>query len=47
MQENTGKWALRGKRLGWLVLIWSLSVAALAVAAVAIRLLMSAAGLTA
>jgi hypothetical protein len=35
------------KRLGWLVLIWALSVAALGVAAAALRLLMNAAGMTA
>jgi hypothetical protein len=34
------------KRLGWLVLIWSASVAAMAVAAYAMRLLMRAAGLS-
>lgn len=35
------------RRLGWLVLIWALSVAALAVVALGFRLLMSLAGLTA
>jgi hypothetical protein len=34
------------KRLGWLVLIWSASVAALALAAWAMRLLMRSAGLS-
>ncbi|AQW67387.1 DUF2474 domain-containing protein [Pseudomonas putida] len=34
------------QRLGWLVLIWALSVAALGVAAWLMRLFMSAAGLT-
>jgi hypothetical protein len=34
------------KRLGWLVLIWSASVAVMAVAAYAMRLLMRAAGLS-
>jgi hypothetical protein len=34
------------KRLGWLVAIWLASVAALGIAAYAMRLLMSAAGLT-
>ena len=34
------------KRLGWLVLIWAGSVAALGVAAWLMRLLMSAAGLS-
>jgi hypothetical protein len=32
------------KRLGWLLLIWSASVATLAVAALAMKLLMRAAG---
>ena len=35
------------RRLGWLVLIWVISVAALAVVASALKLLMAAAGLTA
>jgi hypothetical protein len=35
------------QRLAWLLLIWTASVAALAVAALAIRLLMRAAGMTA
>jgi len=34
-------------RIGWLVLIWTLSVGALGIAALLFRLLMSAAGLTA
>jgi hypothetical protein len=34
------------RRVGWLLLIWAASVAALGVVAFAIRLLMSAAGLT-
>ncbi|MBF8779398.1 DUF2474 domain-containing protein [Pseudomonas fulva] len=34
------------KRLGWLALIWTASVATLGVAAWAMRLFMSAAGLT-
>jgi Protein of unknown function (DUF2474) len=34
------------RRLGWLVLLWSASVAALGVAAFALRLLMSMAGMT-
>ncbi|AGI26139.1 DUF2474 domain-containing protein [Pseudomonas sp. MT3] len=42
--EEQGKAPLR-KRLGWLVLIWALSVAALGVAAWLMRLFMSAAGL--
>ncbi|HLH11579.1 MAG TPA: DUF2474 domain-containing protein [Methylovirgula sp.] len=35
------------KRFGWLALIWTASVAALAVVALVIRVLMSFAGLTA
>ena len=35
------------KKLGWLVLIWSASVAALGLVAYAMRLLMRAAGLAA
>jgi hypothetical protein len=34
------------RRIGWLVLIWSASVAALGIAALALRLLMSIAGFT-
>ncbi len=34
------------RRIGWMVLIWGASVAALGVAAFAFRLLMSMAGLT-
>jgi hypothetical protein len=33
------------RRIGWLILIWSASVAALAVVALLFRLLMAAAGL--
>lgn len=47
MPANTDKRRLWPKRLGWLVLIWSLSVAALGVTAFVIRALMNAAGLTA
>lgn len=35
------------RRIGWLVLIWSASVAALALVAAVLRLLMHAAGLSA
>lgn len=42
--DEQGKAPLR-KRLGWLVLIWGLSVATLGVAAWLMRLFMSAAGL--
>jgi hypothetical protein len=41
-QQNDRWW----KRLGWLVLIWAASVAALGVVAMLIRLLMRAAGLS-
>ncbi|KIQ96297.1 DUF2474 domain-containing protein [Lysobacter sp. A03] len=34
------------KRLGWLVLIWSASVATLALVALAIKLIMRAVGMT-
>ena len=34
------------RRIGWLVLIWGLSVAALALVAVLLRMLMGLAGLT-
>jgi hypothetical protein len=34
------------RRLGWLVLIWAASVAVLGIAALVLRLVMSAAGLT-
>ncbi|HCL54870.1 DUF2474 domain-containing protein [Pseudomonas fulva] len=44
-QDVAGKKPL-WQRLGWLVLIWALSVAALGVAAWLMRLFMSAAGLT-
>lgn len=42
LEEKKPLW----QRLGWLVLIWAASVAALGVAAYAMRLFMSAAGLT-
>lgn len=42
--EEPQKAPLR-KRLGWLVLIWALSVAGLGIAAWLMRLFMSAAGL--
>ncbi len=44
MSESGGKLWLR--RLGWLALIWALSVAALGVVALILRAIMSAAGLT-
>lgn len=43
MAQPSGKW---GKRIGWFVLIWLCSVAALAAVAYGLRLLMNAAGLT-
>jgi len=42
-QPAPGPW---WKRLGWLVLIWAASVAALGVVAYGIRLIMNAVGLT-
>ena len=39
-------WCLWLRRIGWLVLIWGLSVAALAVVAMLLRALMGLAGLT-
>jgi hypothetical protein len=41
--KTAGRW----KQVGWLVLIWAASVAALALAAYGIKLLMRAAGLAA
>jgi Protein of unknown function (DUF2474) len=41
-----GSFKLWLSRIGWLVLIWSVSVAALGIAAFALRLLMSTAGFT-
>jgi hypothetical protein len=43
VQQRTPSWP---RRIGWLLLIWTASVMALALAAVLFRLLMSAAGLT-
>ena len=43
MLRNSPWW----KRVGWLLAIWTLSVAALALVAAALRLLMRLAGLTA
>ncbi len=44
MPEHAGRVWLR--RIGWLALIWGLSVGALAVVALILRAIMSAAGLT-
>ena len=44
MADSAGKLWLR--RIGWLALIWALSVGALAVVALILRGVMSAAGLT-
>ncbi len=41
--SSSTRWLLR---VGWLLLIWALSVAALALVALLIRLLMHAAGMT-
>ena len=43
MTESKQKSSL-AKRLGWLVLIWAASIAALAVVSLVIKLLMKAAG---
>lgn len=40
-----GRWQVLGKRVGWLVLIWMLSVIALGLVAGAIRLFMHALGM--
>ncbi|MYN12158.1 DUF2474 family protein [Pusillimonas sp. TS35] len=46
--HNAGNTARRwGRRLGWLMLIWALSVAALGVVAWVLRIFMNAAGMTA
>lgn len=47
MPRATGDQKLWLRRVGWLVLIWISSVAALGVVAVLFRLLMNMAGLTA
>ena len=44
MPEHAGRVWLR--RIGWLALIWALSVGALALVALILRAVMSAAGLT-
>jgi hypothetical protein len=42
-RSSLGLWA---RRLGWMVLLWTASVAALAIAALILRALMAVAGLT-
>ncbi|MGZ3253211.1 MAG: DUF2474 domain-containing protein [Burkholderiaceae bacterium] len=46
MNQSSERYSPWWKKMGWLILIWSASVAVLAVIALAIRLLMRAAGLT-
>ena len=41
-----GPCRLWARRIGWMVLIWTASVAALAIAALSIRMLMNLAGMT-
>ncbi|WPX43818.1 MULTISPECIES: DUF2474 domain-containing protein [unclassified Undibacterium] len=43
--KPASNWQVWGKRLAWLVLIWTLSVSALALLAGAMRLLMHALGM--
>ena len=40
------RWRLWTRRVGWLLLIWMLSVAALALVALVLRMAMRAAGMT-
>lgn len=46
MKPNSPSRRLWARRIGWMLLIWTTSVAALAVAALSIRMLMNLAGLT-
>ena len=45
VSKPASNWQVWGKRLAWLVLIWTLSVSALALVAGAMRLLMHALGM--
>jgi hypothetical protein len=45
MPTPAGRWQVWGKRIAWLVLIWTLSVIALGMAAGAMRLFMRALGM--
>jgi Protein of unknown function (DUF2474) len=46
MKPNSPSCSLWARRVGWMLLIWTTSVAALAIAAVCVRILMNLAGLT-
>ena len=45
MTKRERGWRLWGRRIGWLVVIWTLGVAAVAVGSRLIRVLMQAAGM--
>jgi hypothetical protein len=46
MKPNSRSRQLWAHRLGWMLLIWTTSVATLAIAALGVRMLMNLAGLT-